>query len=755
MKRAALLLSLALLSAGTLAGQARADVFGPIALVSGDPIQQADYAHDPAISADGQFVAFDGSVGGVNGVWRRELATGDLVEVAGGDADLPSISADGRFISFTTNQGGHLPAFTDGRQHFETTTGEAPNVYVRDMSLGAQQPGAFQIVSARSGSNEPLRYDVAQEHTGEPNAPEEYGAVAAGRTAMSADGSKVVFVTTTVSDLSSYPQAEQEELEHGETPKPRTPALQVAVRDMETGVTELVSVRRDPATGLPALNPETGDPEPVPTHVESNIYGAVDAEGVAPFFRAEVPAYSRTQKIGASISADGSTVAWMGQQLGEQVPFLADEGARANWTEPLWRRIGDGELAPTRKVTGGSDPESPACQASGEVRLSPTPVPGDPCQGPFETRLTDSYNPGEADVWTGDPEDDFVPALSGDGYTVVFLARAPLFGGTGLEGAHSDLFLADMHPGLTRAQALRPLTQFGTTLATDAAITDVAISPNASEAGHVGQVAFTTLRTVFTLGSLTYVSSRAATPGLGELYDVDLGNDTLTRVTQGYEGGPAGHPFREERGGVEDPYLFFGPDDGSLAPSFDASGDTLAFSSTASNLVFGDNNTPPGGVRGAVDGADAFVVNRLTFAAAPPEQAISAPPPNPAPDVPWIFGVTAESLRNGHVRIYLELPGAGSLHAAATATVPVKSPPGHKAAHKAAVRTVASKGLAAGAQPGLRTLELVLAPQYRTLAKRKGGVAASAVVAFAAPGHPRLSTRLHIRFVIPPKGGHG
>jgi hypothetical protein len=226
----------------------------------------------------------------------------------------------------------------------------------------------------------------------------------------------------------------------------------------------------------------------------------------------------------------------------------------------------------------------------------------------------------------------------------------------------------------------------------------------------------------------------------------------LTRVTQGYEGGPAGHPFLEERGGVEDPYVFFGPDDGSLSPSFDASGSTLAFSSTASNLVFGDNNTPPGGVRGTVDGADAFVAHRLTFPASPPEQTISPAPPSPAPDVPWLFGATAESLRNGHVRIYLELPGAGSLRAAATATVPLKPPAGHKAAHKAAVRTVASKRLAAGAQPGLRTLELVLAPQYRPLAKRKGGVAASALVAFSASGHPRLQSRLHIRFVIPSKG---
>ena len=38
--------------------------------------QQADYAHDPAISGNGRYVAFDGSFGGLTGVWRRDLQTG-------------------------------------------------------------------------------------------------------------------------------------------------------------------------------------------------------------------------------------------------------------------------------------------------------------------------------------------------------------------------------------------------------------------------------------------------------------------------------------------------------------------------------------------------------------------------------------------------------------------------------------------------------------------------------------------------------
>src|ERR1700736_4118407 len=80
--------------------------------------QQAQYAHDPAISGNGRYVAFDGAIGGISGVWRRDLQTGEVQPVAVGrqvpgseacesahapcEAELPSISADGNYVSFTT-----------------------------------------------------------------------------------------------------------------------------------------------------------------------------------------------------------------------------------------------------------------------------------------------------------------------------------------------------------------------------------------------------------------------------------------------------------------------------------------------------------------------------------------------------------------------------------------------------------------------------------------------------------------------------
>ena len=478
-------------------------------------------------------------------------------------------------------------------------------------------------------------------------------------------------MTTAVSNLTSYPQAELEELENGETPEPRTPALQVAVRDLQTGVTQLVSVRRDPATGAPALNSETGEPEPVPTHVETGIYGAVDVEGVLPFFRAEVPAYTRTQKVGAAISADGSTVAWMGQQLGEQVPSMPAN--RRSTTGPS--RCGDGSrtasLRPRAKSRVASDPESPACQASGEQRLPDDPIPGDPCQGPFETRLTDTIDPGEAGVWTGDPEDDFVPKLSGDGYTVAFLARAPLFGFARQEGGHSELYPRRhaARPDARRRRCAR-LTRFAslnpTAVATNSAITDVSDLPEClgGPAGRAGRVHDDADRVPAGLAELR-LRSRCC-PRAGRTVrrrprqrHPDAGHAGLRRR-------PGRPPFREEKTDTEDPYLRFGLDDG------DARALVRPGRHRARVLLHG---LEPGVRRqqhasrrraGAEDGADIFSVTRLTFAASAPEQSISAAPPNPAPEVPWKLGVTAQSLRNGHVRLYLSVPGGGTIRAAAT-----------------------------------------------------------------------------------------
>ena len=208
-------------------GSARGDVFGTISLVSygavggGGFVQQAEYAHDSAISADGRYVAFDGSIGGVTGVWRRDLDTDAIEQVAGGDAAMPSISENGHYVSFTTNEGASLPEITHTQPDLAPRP-EAVNVYRRDMDAepaasaaeeAARPAGerAFLAASVPSGSEEPLRYAGAQA--------KHEGSYAAGRSAMSANGNEVVFVTTSVSNLVAYPAPEAEERAAGKTPR--------------------------------------------------------------------------------------------------------------------------------------------------------------------------------------------------------------------------------------------------------------------------------------------------------------------------------------------------------------------------------------------------------------------------------------------------------------------------------------------------------------------------------------------------------
>jgi hypothetical protein len=790
--------------AGLLAAApARADVFGAISLVSqsearsGQPAQQADYAHDPALSGDGRFIAFDGSFGGVRGVWRRDLQSGAVEPVAVGDAadtalsapdaELPSISADGRYVSFTTTA-----ALSAG------DTNKAPDVYVRDMSVpvygcyahtslpgcdpaipgceeqheacSAPPAGAFTLASAASGSGAGLTYEPAGEPGAAPT-PQQiteyegtdtlYGALAGGRTALSADGRKIAFVTTAVSNLDGA----------------QTPALQVAVRNLDTQTTELVSVAAEPATGAPIVDPETGRPEPVSGSEGGFAFGAVFAPGALPFPFVAPPTYGLTRGVGASISADGSTVAWLGQDVAEQVATLPGEELLPVYSEPLWRRIAGGPHAPTLAVTGESDPLSPACVASGESAVARPPALTDPCLGPFRTEPPGTGTSTQDEVQS-------VPQLSADGHTVAFLANAPPFSegqdfGEGIRDRHDDLFVADMSAGLTRTQALRPLTELaGADLndpATTANIVDFGLSPDGS------QVALATQRTVFPLGSPAYVSAPAATPGMSELFDVDLSDNTLTRVTGGFEGGPAEHPHPPTTPGV-DPY--HDEADGSLSPSFSTDGLLLAFSSTASNLVYGDGNTPAGTGSTTFDGADAFVVERDVFSGSPPEQYVSALPPNPIAPPSWSLGVSARSLRNGSVALYVQAPSAGAVRGVAQAAVlahataarvrerhssPRRSAgsarggarlarrarhprhrgrPGrpHRPHVTVAARTVAVAGASTGAEDAA-LLILTLAPRYRGLASRHVGLSATVTVTFTAPGHPRLRQSLPVTFL--------
>ena len=229
-----------------------------------------------------------------------------------------------------------------------------------------------------------------------------------------------------------------------------------------------------------------------------------------------------------------------------------------------------------------------------------------------------------------------------------------------------------------------------------------------------------------------------------ELYDADLADETLTRVTQGYEGQPAEVPA--------------GTTSVTDSPSFSDSGDLLAFSSNADNLVYGDGNKA----------GDAFVVPRLQFAATPTPQDISSPPAGPALGPLWELGVTALSRRDGSVLLEVEAPGGGTLLASARGVVHAagahslaarrrgrrsRAVRGHDARTlKASVAVGTASRRVAGAvkrvsEEGLVTLALTLAPSYRALASRPGGLSATVTLTLAAAGHKTLSQSVPVTFL--------
>ncbi len=494
-----------------------------------------------AISGDGRYVAIqtrarnffaddDPDPPGqyrAGGIFRFDLETRALQKVADGDrlnesdssfvfhgASNPSIGADGRYVAFSTDQ---ALVSADANDNID--------VYVRDMNV-ALPPGAtctgetvatcpFQLVSARDGGDDPAHYAAPET----PIPGSNLGSEISRGVAISADGRKVVFRTAAASDLPLSATTD-------------TPAGQLFVRDLAAKTTTLVSSRRDSETGQ-----MTGEP-------------AGGAQG-------------------AAISADGSTVAWTGGHAESQTRFLHGEVTDPSFDYFLWRRAPFGAASQTRRVTGLSDPDDPQCRKAEEDNPAMTTSFNQTSTGPCYGPLTDQESL-RANIATQ------VPSLSADGYSVAFLTgagpRPNISTGAGL-----DLYLTDMHPGLSRKQATTDLTSDG--VSTDPALAAPIESVAFSEDGD--HLAITTIRTAFTLPVLQLVGTQRAIADTRELYAIDLGAHTIERVTHSYEGG-------DINAGVQPPV------------TLSANGGRMAFSAFAGNLFFGDANQRP----------DAFVSTR-------------------------------------------------------------------------------------------------------------------------------------------------
>jgi Tol biopolymer transport system component len=714
------------LCALVLAAPAHA-IYGPAAGGLGAEIVSVDNASDEqgdaattdaAISANGRYVVFqtratnffedDGVPDGdpeppgacrEGGIFRYDRDTGDLALVADGTevalnakgecdpshlifsgAESPSVSADGRYVAFDTTQ-----------QLVPQDTNENADVYVRDMDvpLGADRKnsGAYTLVSARSGGEEPAFYSP-----GNPRLPgNESGSQVWPNTSISADGRYVVFSTT----------EQESDLPDGTALS--TPPEQLFVRDLLTKTTTLIT------------RTEAGQ-EPGP---RCGAGGA--SAGGEPACGAIGP---------ATISADGSTVSWVGTDASAQTRFLPGESLNASEPHYLWRRWQE-PGASTRRVTGIADPEDPECHTGEGVTESPLDT--GPCYGPLS-----------------EPESSLAsialtaPALSADGYTVAFLAGAALRPNI-TKSRGLDVFLTSMLPGVTRKAGTRELTlavNSGNPGSTPS-IESLALSPDGST------IAFTTSRDAFVLPEPRPLGTFRPVATTADLYVVHLAENTLERAVVDYED--------------TDP-------NGSVLnnPTLDQDGSTLAFASAASNLIYGDANGFPDAFTATLQAVGGTAAQPAGVNTGSGGFSLSA---SASPEL----GVSVKRAKDGGVILLVETPGPGKLTARARGAIPKVTPTKtSKRAKKASAgagvfarssraQEAANKNVAKKSPPtvllasasvaarseGTTTLTLHLSSKYTKDLQRAGKLKAGITIAFAPakPGESTLTDEVYATFV--------
>lgn len=615
--------------------------------------QGDDDTSQASVSADGRYAVFatrarnffaddDADPPGrfrLGGIFRRDLGTGELRLVAYGDvrseADPDELITRGA-QNPSVSADGRWVAFSTGAQLVPQDVNGNVDVYVRDMTKAPGDPGAFELIAAKDGGNTPASYGTPIIDRPGANPGTE---VTPGH-AISADGRYVAFRTSFVaSDLPDAADA-------------TVGQLQVLVRDRRTQRTVLIT--RDATTGDP-------------------VGGATG---------------------GAVLSADGSTVLWSGLAAAQQTRFLPGELVDPASQYLLWRRWAD-PAAVTRRVTGASDPDDPACTSLYIPSLTGT----GPCLGPLATVE------GVQGSLTGR-----LAVMSEDGRRVAFLTGASPRGI--VVGQSSDLFLTDMAAGVSRKAGTVELTREGLTGPdTGAAIEGIDLSPDGR------WLALTTTRTTFALPALTQLGTARAQAIVRDLYLVDLAARTIERADIARDGSDANGSTGAQ-------------------PSISAGGRVIAFTSEASNLFFGDANGR----------ADAFVVRREDAAPAEPpagdipEPAQPAEPAAPAGATPGRLTVRAKPGRRGIVVLTVQAPAAGRLSAVARGRLPGPSGKPSGPARRLSTRT------ARVTRRSSVTLRLVIGRALRGRLRSAGKLVGQAEVRLAGSGGRVWERRVTVEF---------
>ena len=188
---------------GAAAAAARADVFGRDLDALGEPRSARPNTpttrRSPTTGATSSSTARSPACTGSGGAKPGRAPASNRSPAA--TPTLPSISADGRYVSFTTNEGGQPP----GDHRRGDPRAGAPKARACTCATWRRRPGKPGRLHAGLGQRplhaEPrLRIPGSRRTRSRDGA--KYGAVAAGRSAISADGRTVAFVTTAQSRTS-------------------------------------------------------------------------------------------------------------------------------------------------------------------------------------------------------------------------------------------------------------------------------------------------------------------------------------------------------------------------------------------------------------------------------------------------------------------------------------------------------------------------------------------------------------------------
>lgn len=446
----------------------------------------------PAISADGRYVVFwtparnllsfagpDVQLATKSAVLRRDVDGGGLELVAVTETPSPgaatpsavATSADGRFVAFVTarvldGSTGATPCDAD-TQDCDAT----PDVYVRDMSVPADRPGAFELASpgaepgswelpgvralSADGRSVLLRRErtlVVRNLAARITTTLTTSLSASGRPALSGDGSTVVWVD----DDPRAASAPGQYLD-GESPL----ASANLGGDSETlNVADLLWRRvADPAARRVAAAGDGEDPAcPAGSRLAPDEFAIVGVRGPCDGPFRQFP--EARNFAGAALSFDGRTVAFVTgarrrSGLGGTDVFVRDmaaPGGRKASTTEVTGFIGSGAASAVDLSADGSV----VVFAAGNDRsalASPSFVSSSLGEGPVNLyaadlqartveRVTAAYTGAPADAGRGDTRGSINPALTADARRVAFYSTSTnlLFGDSNDAG---DVFVAD------------------------------------------------------------------------------------------------------------------------------------------------------------------------------------------------------------------------------------------------------------------------------------------------------------------------